>query len=190
MALTAVYLDLDGVLVDLAAGIANAVGVDRALMYGPRNNHWRGVSDVLTEETGEHWDEDRLLDYLGELGHDFWVGLEKYPWCDELYELCSSFAPTVLMTYPARSPFSASGKMQWIMENLPHAERFSITSCKHHLSRADAVLIDDSVEFCELFRKHKGQTYLFPQPWSDPDGWAERDALSEIRAILQRLSIS
>ena len=190
MALKCVYLDMDGVLADLCDGIARAVGVETTPFYGPLNTHWRGVADVLTHLTEEEWSEARLLEMFKEIGHDFWVGLRKYPWADELFAMCESFAPTVIMTSPADIPSAASGKMEWLHANYPQAKRYAITSCKHHLSHPDSVLIDDSVEFCEEFVKHGGNAYLFPQPWSDPDGWAARDALAEIRELLERVSAS
>ena len=190
MALTAIYLDLDGVLVDLCGGIAKVTGVDRSKFYGPLNSHWRGAADVLTHETGEEWDEDRVLGIFEEHGHDFWENLEKYPWADELYDMCRRFAPTVIMTSPAHIPSCASGKMAWIRDNLEDVERFAITPCKHHMSHPGALLIDDSTEGCEKFREYGGDAFLFPQPWSDPHGWASRDALTEIQAILEYMSIS
>jgi len=181
---------MDGVLVDLCDGVARAVGVETAPFYGPLNTHWRGVADVLTQLTGDEWTEARLLDMFRELGPDFWTGLRKYPWADDLLALCESFSPTVIMTSPANIPTAASGKMEWLFTNFPHVERYSITSCKHHLSHPGALLIDDSVEFCAKFEEHDGVAYLFPQPWSDPEGWAARDALAEIEALLRRQAAS
>jgi 5'(3')-deoxyribonucleotidase len=190
MGLSAVYLDMDGVLVDLMDGIAKMLDVEVAPFYGPLHDSWEAVSVVLKHVTGEEWTEERLMATIAERGLDFWIGLRKYPWADELLALCEGFAPTVLMTSPAHLPVAAAGKMEWIFKNFPHVERYSITSCKHHLSRPDAVLIDDSVEFCEKFREHGGVAYLFPQPWSDPSGWASRDALAEICELLERTSCS
>lgn len=190
MAFDSIYLDLDGVLVDLHTAMARRVGVDAALMYGPLNNHWGALPEVFEHATGEEWDQERIGGLFEEWGHDFWARLPKYPWCDELYELCRSTAPTVIMTSPGQVPSSASGKMQWIRDNLPDVERFAITPCKHELAHPNTLLIDDSTEFCEKFTAHGGIAYLFPQPWSDPAGWAERDALAEIRDLFARLSAS
>lgn len=190
MALDAIYLDMDGVLVDLCGGIAEALGIPRAPFYGPLHKNWEAITDVLEHETGEEWSEEKLLGKFREWGHEFWVGLEKYPWADELYGMCQEVAPTVIMTFPAHIPTAASGKMEWIFTNLPGCERYAITSCKHHLSHPGALLIDDSVEFCGKFQEHGGDAYLFPQPWSDPSNWATRDALSEIAELLKRFSAS
>lgn len=190
MALACIYLDLDGVLVDLCGGVARALDLPPASFYGPLNNHWHGIADVVSHETGEHWDDPRLLEFFAEQGHDFWARLEKYPWCDELYDMCRKFAPTVIMTSPAHIPSSASGKMQWIMENLEDVDRFAITPCKHHMSHPGALLIDDSQDGCDAFRNYGGEAYVFPQPWSDPAGWAARDALTEIHDLLRHLSAS
>lgn len=188
MALDAIYLDLDGVLCDFAKGVAKLAGVNPAAMNGPVNCHWWGVVDVLSAQHGREWSREEFLQLIDDAGHDFWTGLEKYPWCDDLYELCTSFAPTVIMTSPGRDPSSASGKMQWINENLRDVRRFAITPCKHHMSHPNSLLIDDSTEFCGKFSEHGGEVYLFPQPWSDPENWHTRDRLAEVQALLERMS--
>ena len=92
------------------------------------------------------------------------------------------------MTSPSIVPKSASGKMEWILSNLPTSDRFAITPCKHHMSHPGALLIDDSVEGCAKFREHGGDAYLFPQPWSDKKNWKKRDPLQEIRFLLEELA--
>lgn len=185
--LDVIYLDMDGVLVDFMAGVARVTGVDRSCFYGMDNTHFWGVIEILEEQTGQPWTKEDFWKMVEDGGHDFWATLEKYPWADELYDLCRSLAPTVIMTSPGTHSSSASGKMAWIQSNLPDVERFAITPCKHHMSHPGALLIDDSTEYCAKFEQYGGVAYLFPQPWSDPSRWRDRRPLEEIRNLLERL---
>lgn len=187
MALTAIYLDLDGVLVDFMGGVARLAGVDVEPFYSSRNTHWWGVMDILKEQTGRDWSKEDFWGLIEDAGHDFWAGLEKYPWADELYDLCREMAPTVIMTSPGLHPSSASGKMEWIRDNLTDVRRFAITPCKHHMSHPGALLIDDAPPNFKLFTEHGGVCYLFPQPWNDVEGWRDRDRLGEIRSLIEQM---
>jgi 5'(3')-deoxyribonucleotidase len=182
--LNAIYLDLDGVLVDFLGGLAKVAGVDADRMRA--STHWWAVNDIISESWGRPFEEEDFLALLEKGGHDMWANLEKFPWCDELYQMCKSYAPTVIMTKPGAHPSSASGKMEWIQKNLPDVERFAITPCKHHMSHPGAILIDDNPVGCEKFAQHGGSVYCFPQPWNTED-WESRDRLAEIREHLELL---
>jgi 5'(3')-deoxyribonucleotidase len=182
--LNAIYLDLDGVLVDFLGGLAEVADVDPDSLRSC--THYWGVTEVLARETGRPWSVEDFWGLIEKGGHSLWANLNKYPWCDDLYALCCSFAPTVIMTSPGKHPSSASGKMEWIQKNLPNVERFAITPCKHHMSHPGAILIDDNPEGCSQFMLHGGAAYLFPQNWNTED-WESRDRLREIRDLLEAM---
>lgn len=148
----------------------------------------------LPQVTGRVWTERQFKELLESQGQEFWRGLKKYPWADELWELCSQYAPVMVMSSPWIVPDAAAGKMRWVMENLPPTalERISLTSSKHHLAHPGALLIDDRADACAKFRNPNpmnpkvkgGQAFCWPQPWSVMD-WKERDPIAELSKFLQ-----
>ena len=73
-----------------------------------------------------------------------------------------------IVTKPTRCPYSASGKVRWIQNNLePSLQRnFAITPQKHLLAKPDVILIDDSEANVSKFRMQGGQAILMPRPWN------------------------
>lgn len=187
MATSCIYLDLDGVMIDLYGEVCRVLGGTGREPYErvPGIDHEVIWKEIIPEITGEEWTQDDLKKFFVDAGMEFWVDLPKYPWADELWELCNSVAPTVIMTSPWEIPSAAAGKMMWMNDNLPKLKRSAITDVKHHFSHPGAFLIDDRADTCELFRdpKYGGQAYTFPQPWSCLD-WHGRDPLAELRALL------
>jgi 5'(3')-deoxyribonucleotidase len=200
MALTSIYLDLDGVILDFMKGFADLKGLDRELFYSNKANHFWALSEIISEVQGTLYTQDDLKQDIEAAGPDFWVNLPKYPWADDLIELCRSNAVTTIMSAPmVESPSSGSGKLMWIRDNWPDWNHFSLSPVKHHMAHPGALLIDDNREGCELFRDpaknhpelavkpQGGHAYLFPQPWSLPGEWMNHDPLSEIAALIEQL---
>lgn len=185
--ISCIYLDLDGVVVDLYRAICIAHGGTGDEPYTASTMlHCHVIwKEILPELTGEEWSEEKLRQFFEQAGMDFWMSLTKYPWADELWDLCNSVAPTVVMSNPWVVPSAAGGKMMWLRDNLSGLQRFALTDVKHHFSHPGALLIDDRIDSCEEFcrQKNPGQAYCFPQPWSAED-WYRRDPLAELRAFL------
>lgn len=184
--LSCIYLDLDGVCVDFPSGLARLMGLDRDLFYSERCDHYGAEKQIISEELGIPFGEEELHARLGEAGAEFWMGLEKYSWTDDLIEMCSEYAPVMIMTKPAQHPSSSMGKHAWIQKNLPKIQRFSLTNSKHHTAHRNAFLIDDYDEGVRLFREHNGLAYLFPQPWNCK-AWKTRNPIAELETILRGL---
>lgn len=185
--LKAIYLDLDGVCVDMWKGIADLVGMDRDLFYTKEHSNYDACTKILGKHLGrDNFQSKDFVALMATGGWELWANLPKFPWTDDLFELCRSTVPTVIMTRPAPNPESAHGKMAWIQKNYPDIERFAITPCKHHLAHPGGLLIDDSVEGTAKFREHGGWAYTFPQPWNDPN-WENRDPLQEIRDQIKEI---
>jgi len=200
MALTSIYLDLDGVVLDFLKGFALLLELDPGLFYSNKADHFPALLEIVSEERGVEYTQKNFERDLEAAGPEFWCGLEKYPWADDLIELCRANAVTTIMSAPlVETPSSGSGKLMWIRDHWPDYNHFSLSPVKHHMAHPGALLIDDSVEWCELFRNPSknhpglspkpsgGHAYLFPQPWSMPGDWMNHDPLVEIAALIEQL---
>lgn len=184
--LSAIYLDIDGVLGDFHGAWCDIWGVDHS--YVDRITSWdQGLVEPFKEASGGRLKTiSDIWPVLEEAGFDFWANLKMLPWGKELLNLCRAHAPVVIMTAPTLDPMSAAGKVAWIQKNIPDAQRFAITPCKHHMSHPGALLIDDSPHGCEQFNQFGGTSYLFPRPWNNPN-WRDVDFMTEIEATIHRL---
>jgi len=163
-----IYLDMDGVIVDF-------VGAALSLYKVPRESRkyvkgWDGIPGVVSEHHGVELEDSQMWEDIAEAGSAFWRDIEWMPWGRELYEMCCSTAPTVLMTTPTGAP-SAAGKMQWVEDHIGPTGgkdkiRLSMTNCKHHFARDTSVLIDDNTINCKMFQEYGGHAMLFPAPWN------------------------
>lgn len=163
-----VFLDLDGVLADFAAGVARLFGVDKDLVvkFGDRSHEAVGLSQ------SEFW---RRL-YAD--GQKWWVDLPPYPWAARLVEACDAAGEAWIATSPPKDCTTVGGgKLEWLKRFVPEVyknRRYFIGSRKHILAAPGRVLVDDNLSKCEDFRRAGGQAVLFPQPWnggSDGDQW-------------------
>ncbi len=191
--LRCIYLDLDGVIVDLVGGMARLWELPEAQLPELRRRltDWDAMPaaiSALREEAGLEGDVtmSRLWNRVARTGRKFWAELEWTPRGQALYELCRATAPVVIMSTPTRSPSSAAGKLSWINTKLPQEarRRYALTPCKHHFAHPGALLIDDAPHNVDAFREHGGEAFLWPQPWNgtpDPDHEA---ALAALRARL------
>lgn len=171
---SAIYLDMDGVLVDFVGGVMEFYGLNRNLRE--RVMSWDGIPALLTELLPNPVTDEQLWSNLESRGRsEFWRNLEWLPWGQELYTICAAFAPTVLMSTPTHAPSSASGKLEWIRQNIPEEgqRRYSLSPCKHHMAHPGALLVDDSQSNVDKFREHGGDAILIPAPWNSEARWPE-----------------
>lgn len=156
-----IFLDLDGVCCDFTTAAVKACGwtVEDAHKVWPVNQLW--VHEGIGISTNQFWK------HVDACGIDFWANLEPYPWFEELYaELCK-IQPVVIATSPSLSHYAAAGKVLWLQKHLGRSFRdYIITPVKHHLSRHDAFLIDDSMEGEAAFNRGDGNAILFPARWN------------------------
>lgn len=77
-----------------------------------------------------------------------------------------------ILTSPTKDPNCLAGKLDWIHMYLPSWlwRQYSIGPRKHFCARADSLLIDDSDEQVNMFRKEGGQAILVPRPWNSLHG--------------------
>lgn len=160
-----IFLDVDEVLVDWAGAAMRLLG------YVPEDVHtrWNALDPrpwdlfaVLGHTPNQAWRE------IDKAGADFWANLREFPWSRALHDVCSAFAPTVLLTSPSLHPSSHAGKVAWMQR--VHGRDFRdylIGSVKHRCAHPGALLIDDSPRNCESFREHGGHAILFPGVGND-----------------------
>lgn len=100
----------------------------------------------------------------------FWSNL---PWLPTgksllaLVEACFGKENVCLFTFPSYNSEAASGKVMWIMKNLPqYRDRFLIGTVKHFCASINTILIDDKESNIEKFEQAGGLGILVPAPWN------------------------
>jgi hypothetical protein len=160
-----IYVDLDGVLVFLDAGIAECLGMTMDEMYSKWTKGIYSVSAGLNIPSIDIWKA------AGKRSEDknFWAELPEYPWAKELWEKCNDLADTAILTAPIWScpelvPACLSGKGMWMQKftGNPKFDKYHITQAKQDCARWDRILIDDREENIAKFTEAGGKGILFP----------------------------
>ena len=164
-----IYLDLDGVLVDLVPELCKALGFDIKNWSAGEYN----VSKVF------HMEHQFIWNYTNEA---FWAEL---PWTadgKQILEACwraVDHRNVCIATTSAEYAFF--GKQQWIERELPWFwahRQFVFTESKKLLAHDGAVLIDDCDDNVNMFRKAGGKAILVPRWWNS--AWGQADGALEI----------
>lgn len=176
--LKCIYLDMDGVIVNMLEGVCDLYGYTSAQydeVYA-RVDGWDAIPKAMNEVNAKHGgdlllrelDSRMLWQDIAQHGDAFWADLEWTPYGKLIFQVCQEAGPVVLMSTPTREPSSAAGKMAWINREMPKdwRRRYAFTPCKHHMAHEGAILIDDSPKNVALFEEHGGNAFLWPQPWN------------------------
>ena len=169
-----IYLDLDGVCVDVVSAGLRANGYDPAETYARWQQEHLGeyrIHHVLGIPAQTYWMN------IGALGAEFWADLDEYPWFWELYNTLTKAAPVIFLTSGTRAPATLSGKMRWLQTRFGVTFRnYIFTPQKQQLASPGALLIDDYDHNADEFIAAGGQAIRFPQIWNRnhaiPDGLA------------------
>ncbi len=104
--ITAIYLDVDEVLVDWVGAALRVLGFDPDAI----REHWDSLDprpwnlfDVIDYDVRLAW---MLID---EQGPEFWATLRPFPWAFDLLGACREVAPVTLLTSPSMHPNSRQG---------------------------------------------------------------------------------
>ena len=159
-----IYLDLDGVCVDLNSAAIAAHGLDpRTVLSQWATNH-RGqfyLYRVLNMEKNPFWEP------ITQLGETFWIDLEPFPWFEDLHDSLQKRGHVVFCTSATRAPASVSGKLRWLQDRFGNKFKdYVFTAHKDRLAHSNAYLIDDSDVNVDRFRDRGGNGILFPQIWN------------------------
>jgi 5'(3')-deoxyribonucleotidase len=180
---------MDGTIVDFVGAALKLWDIDE-INGDPAWHHvktWDYIPKIISEIRGSECTEKEFWDTLDKAGSQFWANLEWLPWGKDLFGLCREHCPdsVVLMTTPSLSPSSASGKIEWINNNMPENmhRRYALSPCKHHMAHPGAFLIDDGPHNYENFTMHDGNAYLWPMPWNNPE-WKSQEPLLKVESLL------
>jgi len=186
----AIYLDMDGVLVDFVGGCLDLFGVAGTELDGKPIydcvNGWDMMPKVISRALGKEVSDAEFWQIVGQAGEYFWANLDWTPKGKEILQLCEHYAPVVLMSAPTNHPSSAAGKMRWIKTNAPtiwKTRRWALTAVKHHFAHPGAILVDDGTHNHRDFKLHGGDCYLVPAPWNCED-FSTRDLVAELTQFL------
>ena len=158
-----IFLDMDGVLSNFVGAVATIFRTTEQELLDKWIPGEYDVCKILDISEERMWE----MVFLG--GEEFWSEMKPYPWAKELYELCCSIAPTVILTSPSREPNCLSGKVKWLCKNLGSEEVFRdflIGPRKEMCAAPGHLLIDDYDNKCSSFIEHGGEAILFRRVWN------------------------
>ena len=151
------FVDMDGVLVDLMGGVCAKFGVPM-----PENPTYDlseiGIPDV--------WD------YIAGEGARFWEDLPAYPWTQKVVKLAVTYAAeenVYILSKPTVAPGCWAGKVKWVRRVLGEqwVERLILAREKWTLAAPGRLLIDDFDLNIREFQRAGGYGLTFPQPWNE-----------------------
>jgi len=151
-----IFLDVDGVLADWVDGVRLAAGIEPST--------WDTVGHGLLPTQNQAKIDAAMST------REFWVGLVRYPWADELFQTCQRHGEVIFCTQPFDSPECLAGKYQWLSNHFGATmDNIVFTRKKWRLANPQSLLIDDNKENCDRFQYAGGHSILFPQPWNTAD---------------------
>ena len=153
-----IYIDLDGVLADWWGGMLEVIK-DKKPTAHDLMVHGARAEEFLTDG-----DKHRMWEITRP---EWWINLEKLPWCNEIYDTCiNSGLPVYILTSPPKlhpyRSWSLQGKTEWVRRNLSEKQETIFTNSKGLLATNECLMIDDLPHNTEPFQNH----ILFPQPWN------------------------
>jgi 5'(3')-deoxyribonucleotidase len=167
------FLDMDGILVDFTGGACKV---------------WNRANPYTSGLANGAYDLDKFLDIPPEefwkpMDHAFWRDLSATSDSGAIIELVKRyFEPKniAILSAPFNS-VSASGKVEWLQQNLPEfSRRYILAPKKYFCASADTVLIDDFDRNVDEFNAAGGNAFLLPRPWNSR--YSESDKALELLA--------
>lgn len=151
-----IYLDVDGVLANWVEGVRVAAGIEPSV--------WDTVGHGLLPTQNQSKIDAAMAT------REFWLGLARYPWADDLYTECKHHGEVMFCTQPFDSAECLAGKYQWLANHFNATmESVIFMRNKWRLANPRSLLIDDNVENCNRFQWAGGHSIIFPQPWNTAD---------------------
>lgn len=178
--MTDIYLDLDGVVVDIHHGIYGLWGLPSETVDQVRQ--WDHLHKPLESAFKKDFTLQDVWDKIDEAGEEWWTNLPPTPWASGIVEAFQTFGEVTFMTSPAFHTSGdvlsgcLSGKVQWVKKNFPGVD-WSIVPKKDKMAHRNALLIDDNEHWCQAFELRGGRSCVFPRPWNSRYG---RDPMQEV----------
>ena len=153
-----IFLDMDGVLVDIVGPILD--------LYSSRHllDDWlKGCYDldvILDVGRGELWERVNAMPV------SWWEWLPAFRWLDTLWEGLQPFGPVTILSLPQETDACVLGKRRWLDRKIGPGLDVVLSGRKTRLARPGAVLIDDSEHHIRDWEAAGGHGILFPQVWN------------------------
>jgi 5'(3')-deoxyribonucleotidase len=180
----AVFIDMDGVLVDFVQGLHEALRVSYDVdKYPYDRNKYDLFPDVINRAPG------RSMHDLYTACHksDFWFNLKWDRRANEILNTIERYTKDAyIATYPMQDPQAWVGKLQWIDKHMPdyRGRVLLMTAHKKLLANEHALLIDDKEDNVDQFIANGGGAFLVPQPWNSAHAKFNRDWIGELDTFL------
>ena len=151
-----IFLDMDGVIVDLMVGI-------EAFFFCKLDHSDYNINFMkdLGYTREDFWNKCTSL---------FWASLPKTLDANVILSIVEPYKPVILSSPPNSGVANSFiGKTSWVKHNLPEyykEGRYFFGVAKHLLAHPDAILIDDHEVNIEAFVKAGGKGILVPRPWN------------------------
>lgn len=164
-----IYLDLDGVIVDLVTPIFNLHNVWCREDEYPQGFQWdiMGACDHLREASGLSPLGMTVEEFWTYPDRSWWANLKPYPTALAFVEWLETGPYDITLLTAHAGPASAAGKVDWINEWLPdYWKKCLIGHPKEECAGPGCILIDDRDKNCADFIEAGGMAITVPRPWN------------------------
>jgi phosphoglycolate phosphatase-like HAD superfamily hydrolase len=161
----AIYMDMDGVLVDFLRGwLASYSGLGEPTRQPTRWDFYKELG----------YTEEGFNNTLNQLTSHWWATLEPTASFDRLYEQLRDLRELGYIVHilsHAVTPEAKLGKYEWIQRNMPDFLDSLImvdeAADKAAYAHKRAILVDDNEDNVTRFMEAGGEAMLFGQPWNN-----------------------
>lgn len=165
-----IFLDVDGILADFVGRACECHGLENIYLDKKNEGH-----HVMHKQMGITADEF----WTPLKGSGFWKdldvleeGVKVLRFLEENFGTKNIF----FLSKPALDIGYFTGRYEWIHKNFPeYIHRTFLHKDKFIFASDSSILIDDSIENCEVFIENGGVAFLYQQPWNDKGSWHPRD---------------
>jgi len=161
-----IFCDFDGVLtnwLDAAAKICDIDPKDPKIRQELKKGTYLDKLGMITDKA--------MWENIDECGTDFWSDLQNLPWTTRIVQETRSLGELYFLTSPGSCLPASSGKMMWLSNNFPDLlDKLIICKDKHVFAGKNRFLIDDDIKKIEMFRKHGGHAFQWPNQYKLLDG--------------------
>jgi len=165
-----IYLDLDDVLNTFTNYALRFRGAKP-----PEYSDWPACDFDIVANAARFGLKTTAQQFWRGLPQEVWATVPKSNICNALIDVCARLVGkdnVFIATSPVMDGGSHAGKYEWIVANTPswlHRQYF-ITPRKWKLSQPGSLLIDDSDENVEKWRRRGGLALTCPRPWNSLRG--------------------
>ena len=191
-----IFLDLDGVLVDLFSGVEKRFNLTKGFL-SRKPYLCRPYSIDLAHKLGMT-EEDFWETKANNI--EFWENLPKYSWSDDLINSCFTNSRGVIknndvfiLTAPSKiCTACSSGKVAWLNKHYPFfvkSGKLIISSDKSLLGGKNRILIDDTVKKVWGFHEAGGEVMLWPQIYNKAAFTMEHKKILRPKSVAQAIKM-